>query len=134
MECLNFQIKRESLSGLYTEEGLSDDFLDRLVEGYQKTKLKIERQTIRAREDLAELNDRREWLISLFDRVAEGSTEIAVDEVERQLELIDSEIDRRTREAYDQIDMVTRDVRSKISSMEAEIERDLYEKILKSIA
>lgn len=125
---------KAKLSELYDKEGLSDEFLDKLVEKYQKTKLSIERKTIKAREDLRELQERREWLISLLDGAGAAAGETSAEEIEKELEGIDEDLERKFAEVYGAIGAITNEVRASVKNLEGDIERSLYSRILNSIA
>ena len=125
---------KDELRRLYDREELGDEFLDSLLEYYQRSKLNLERKRQKAEAETAALAERREWLTGMVDRAAEGAVEMSVDEIEAELAEIDHEISEKTLAIQDRIDTIWRDYRSQIRNLEGQLDEAMYRSVLEGLA
>jgi hypothetical protein len=125
---------KDELRRLYETEGLSDVFLDTLLEYYQRSKLNLERRKGRVEAEVAELSVRREWLWGIVGRAAEGAVDLSLDEIEQELTAIEHEIAEKTLAIQDRIDIIWRDYRAQMHLLEGQLDEEMYRAVLEKLA
>jgi hypothetical protein len=125
---------KDKLRRVYVAEDLSDQFLDTLLEYYQRSKLNLERKRQKAEAEVSALEERREWLTGIIARAADGAAEISADEIERELAEIDHEISEKVLAIQDRIDIIYRDYRAQIRNLEDQLDGEMYRAVLEKLS
>lgn len=129
---------KDKLRRMYSDEtkgGLSDEFMDTLLEYYQRSKLNLERKKKAAEAELAEVLDRREWLTGIIEGgIEDGGLDLPLEDIERELATIDEQIDERILSIQDKIDVISRNFRGQVRNLEDRLDEELYRGILSQIS